>query len=100
MTVRHRVPRKQHLKSTITHAKKNKGIQLELTAFFQTREQLGIQIATAGDSIVKITKNHYNLVKYRQGLFNCIRPELEVYGVSQKEISQLEAELVNDQDAL
>ncbi len=32
-----------------------------MTAFFQTREQLSIQIATAGDSIVKITKNHYKV---------------------------------------
>lgn len=36
-------------------------MQLELTAFFQTREQLGIQLATSGDSIVKITKNHYQV---------------------------------------
>ena len=32
-----------------------------MTAFFQTREQLAVQIATAGDSIVKITKNHYKV---------------------------------------
>jgi transposase-like protein/predicted nucleic acid-binding Zn finger protein len=32
-----------------------------MTAFFQTREQLGIQLATAGNSIVKITKNHYKV---------------------------------------
>jgi transposase-like protein len=32
-----------------------------LTAFFQTREQLGTEIATSGDSIVKITKNHYRV---------------------------------------
>jgi hypothetical protein len=35
------------------------GVQLELTAFFfQTREQLGLEIATSGNSIIKITKNH------------------------------------------
>lgn len=38
------------------------GTQLELTAFFQTREQLAIQIATAGDSIRRVTKNYF-LVK-------------------------------------
>jgi putative transposase len=32
-----------------------------LTAFFQTREELGIRIATDGNSIVKITKNHYKV---------------------------------------
>lgn len=32
-----------------------------MTMFFQTREQLGIQLATAGDSIIKITKNHYKV---------------------------------------
>ncbi len=32
-----------------------------MTAFFQTREQLAIQIATSGDSIVKITKNWYRV---------------------------------------
>ena len=37
------------------------GVQLELTAFFQTREKLGLEIATPGDSIVKITKNHYRV---------------------------------------
>lgn len=36
-------------------------VQLELTAFFQTREQLAIQIATSGDSIRKITRNHYQV---------------------------------------
>lgn len=41
-----------------------------------------------------------NLVKYRQGLFNCIRPELEVYGMSHNGITQLEAELVNHQNML
>ena len=41
-----------------------------------------------------------NMVKYRQGLFNCIRPELEVYGMSEKEISQLEAEFVNNENML
>jgi hypothetical protein len=41
--------------------KDTEGVQLELTAFFQTREQLGIQIATSGDSIIKITKNHYKV---------------------------------------
>jgi hypothetical protein len=40
------------------------------------------------------------MVKYRQGLFNCIRPELEVYGMSEKEISQLEAEFVNNENML
>ncbi len=35
--------------------------QLELTAFFQTREQLAINIATAGDSIRRITKNYYRV---------------------------------------
>jgi transposase-like protein len=67
MIVRHRVQRKKHLKSTITPAQRNEGIQLELTAFFQTREQLGIQIATAGDSIVKITKNHYKVRSQSEG---------------------------------
>ena len=37
------------------------GVQLELTAFFQTREQLGIEIATSGDSIIKLTKNHHKV---------------------------------------
>lgn len=35
-----------------------------------------------------------DMEKYRQGLFNCIKPELEVYGMSESEIDQLEAELV------
>ena len=37
------------------------GVQLELTAFFQTREQLGIRIATSGDSVIKITNNHHKV---------------------------------------
>jgi transposase-like protein len=37
-----------------------------LTAFFQTREQLAIQIATAGDSIRRVTKNYF-MVKSQSG---------------------------------
>jgi hypothetical protein len=32
-----------------------------LTVFFQTREQLGIEIATSGNSVIKITKNHHKV---------------------------------------
>jgi putative transposase len=32
-----------------------------LTSFFQSREQLGIEIATSGDSFIKITKNYYKV---------------------------------------
>jgi hypothetical protein len=61
MIAHHRLRRKRRPKSTITSAQNNEGIQLELTAFFQTREELGIKIATDGNSIVKITKNHYKV---------------------------------------
>lgn len=37
-----------------------------MTAFFQTREQLAVQIATAGDSIRKVTKNFY-MVRSQSG---------------------------------
>jgi transposase-like protein len=47
--------------STITHVHEIEGTQLELTIFLPSREQLGIQIATAGDSIRKITKNYYKV---------------------------------------
>jgi transposase-like protein len=50
---------KKHYKKP--SADKSEGRQLDMTAFFQTREQLAIQIATAGDSILKLTKNHYKV---------------------------------------
>jgi transposase-like protein len=61
MTARYRITPKRRLKSTITSAQENEGTQLELTVFLPTREQLGIEIATAGDSIRKITKNYYKV---------------------------------------
>lgn len=42
------------------------GTRLELTAFFQTRDQLAIQIATAGDSIRRVSKNFFH-VKSQSG---------------------------------
>jgi DNA polymerase elongation subunit (family B) len=39
-------------------------------------------------------KHQLDMEKYKQGLFNCIRPELEVYGMSEIEINNLDAELV------
>jgi hypothetical protein len=34
--------------------------------------------------------------KYKEGLFNCIKLVLEVYGMSSDEISQLYSELANN----
>jgi DNA polymerase elongation subunit (family B) len=39
-------------------------------------------------------KHQLDMEKYKQGLFICIRPELEVYGMSEIEINNLDAELV------
>ena len=63
MTIQSQFTRKRKRTRTLPHAtKEDTGeVQLELTAFFQTREQLGIEIATSGDSIVKITKNHHKV---------------------------------------
>jgi hypothetical protein len=61
MTVRNHDLRKGRVKRTILSVQKNEGLQLELTTFLPTREQLGIEIATAGDSIGKITKNCYKI---------------------------------------
>lgn len=61
MTGRHRIRRKKSLKSPSVSTQKIEEIQLELTAFLPTREQLGIQIATSGDSIRKVTKNYYKV---------------------------------------
>src|SRR5215472_2607494 len=61
MTVRRGVRLRRRVKGTSTSDQTNEGIQLELTTFFQTREELGIQLATAGNSIVKITKYHYKV---------------------------------------
>jgi transposase-like protein len=61
MRVRHLVRRKRHPEGTIAYVEENEGIQLELTTFLPSREQLGIEIATAGDSIRKITKNYYKV---------------------------------------
>ena len=41
-------------------------------------------------------KYELDMQKYREGLFNCIKPVLEVYGTSSEEISQLYKELVNN----
>jgi len=43
-------------------------------------------------------KYQFNMQKYREGLFNCIRSELEVYGMNENQITQLEHELVNYQN--
>lgn len=41
-------------------------------------------------------KYELDMQKYKEGLFNCIKPVLEVYGMSSDEISQLYKELVNN----
>jgi DNA polymerase elongation subunit (family B) len=41
-------------------------------------------------------KYELDMQKYKEGLFNCIKPELEVFGMSESEISQLYNELVNN----
>lgn len=41
-------------------------------------------------------KYELDMQKYKEGLFNCIKPVLEVYGISENEISQLYIELVNN----
>ncbi len=51
----------EYKKSILSRQEDNKGVQLDLTAFFQTREQLAVRIATSGDSIVKVTKNWYRV---------------------------------------
>src|SRR5215218_120053 len=63
MIIQAQFPRKRKLARNLPLATKEgtEGVQPELTAFFQTREQLGIEIATSGDSITKITKNHYKV---------------------------------------
>lgn len=63
MTIRAQFTRKRkRARNLVTTTKEDTGgVQLELTAFFQTREQLGIEIATSGDSIIKITKNHHKV---------------------------------------
>ncbi|MGB8938180.1 MAG: hypothetical protein WCC17_24065 [Candidatus Nitrosopolaris sp.] len=53
MSIRHWVRRKRYPKGTISHVYENEGIQLEMTTFLPTREQLAIEIATAGNSIRK-----------------------------------------------
>ncbi len=61
MTIQAQFTRKRKRARNLLSAATKKdtgGVQLELTAFFQTREQLGIEIATSGDSIIKVTKNH------------------------------------------
>jgi putative transposase len=62
VTIETQFTRKRKRSRKLSTTKKDaEGVQLELTAFFQTREQLGIEIATSGDSIIKITKNHYKV---------------------------------------
>ena len=63
MTIQAQFTRKRkRARNLISATKKDmEEVQLELTAFFQSREQLGIEIATPGDSITKITKNHYKV---------------------------------------
>jgi hypothetical protein len=58
MTVRYPPGLKRRVKRTGASVQENEGLQLELTTFLPTREQLGIEIATTGDSIRKITKNY------------------------------------------
>lgn len=43
-------------------------------------------------------KYQLDIKKYKHGLFNCIRPVLEVYGMNEDRIMELEDELANKQD--
>jgi hypothetical protein len=61
MTVRYQAGRKRRINRTGATVQENEGLQLELTTFLPTREQLGIEIAAKGYSIRKITKNYYKL---------------------------------------
>lgn len=52
----------------------NKGdIQLELTAFLETCEERGMKILESGNSIRKITKNHYIAMSRSQDKFYNVR---------------------------
>jgi hypothetical protein len=61
MTVRYQARLKRRVKRTGAIVQENEGLQLELTVFLPTREQLGIEIATTGDSVRKVTKNYYKV---------------------------------------
>ena len=38
--------------------------------------------------------------KYKEGLFNCIKPVLQVYGMNENQLAQLHNELVENQNML
>jgi DNA polymerase elongation subunit (family B) len=53
-------------------------------------------VAKNKSATIHAERYQLDIKKYRHGLFNCIRPELEVYGMNENKIMQLEDELVNN----
>jgi hypothetical protein len=43
-------------------------------------------------------KYELDMQKYKQGLFNCIKPVLQVYGMNENQLAQLHNELVENQN--
>jgi hypothetical protein len=45
-------------------------------------------------------KYELDMQKYKEGLFNCIKPVLQVYGMNENQLAQLHNELVENQNML
>jgi DNA polymerase elongation subunit (family B) len=57
-------------------------------------------IAKKRSATIHPQKHQLNMHKYREGLFNCIEPVLEVYGMDQDAISRLREELLRTRKIL